>query len=214
MLRFILPFVLLYTLVDARENPFFPVSGMQDIPLTSNQTETIPPLKQATITLPSTARTIESVTVRYKNIDGSIAEKKLQLSNSIDWHLPLFISQSYCAQEVKQRSPKSKKAHKYKQIASFGFIKFYADGKTIKVITKDKLLRHFLLVKPHRIVCDFKNDIDIRSYEKQILKKSSVFKRIRIGAHDGYYRVVIELDGFYKYKFHKEAKKTYIFTLL
>jgi len=97
-------------------------------------------------------------------------------------------------------------------MASLPFISFYAEAKKLKVVTKDKLLRDFLLVKPHRIVCDFSRQIDIRSYVKSI-KKPFLFKKIRVGTHKGYYRVVIELDGYYQYKV-KKTSSGYIFTLL
>ena len=197
----------------SRENPFFPVDNSEDIPFTSNQTQHIPPLKRASMKLPSTARTVESIVVNYKNLDGSIATKKIELHNSIDWHLPLFISQNYGASPELPAVVKkvNKKTEVYKKIASLPFIKFYVAGKKLKIITNDKLLRHFLLVKPHRIVCDFKRETDIRSYVKNI-KKPFLFKKIRVGTHKGYYRVVIELDGYYQYNV-TTLHKGYFFTL-
>jgi len=193
----------------SRENPFFPVNSQESMPLTTNKKEIIPPLKQAAMKLPSTARVIESVTVSYKNLDGSIATKKIDLHNSIDWHLPLFISQTYTI-EKKQKSFQREK--RYKKVVSLKFITFYISGKNLKIETTDKMLRNFLLVKPHRIVCDFKGDTDIGSFIKK-LKEKSVFKKIHVGTHDGYYRVVVQLDGYYQYKITK-IKGGYIFTLL
>ena len=201
-------------LLFGRENPFFPVTSSQEIPLTSNQVQKLEPLKRATMTLPSTARTLESVTVEYKNLDGSIATKKIELGNAIDWHLPIFISQNYdSSPELPRISKKNKKNREvfYKKIASLPFISFYIAAKQLKVITKDKMLRNFLLVKPHRIVCDFGRQIDIKSYIKDI-NKPSLFRKIRVGTHRGYYRVVIELDGYYQYNV-KQLKTGYLFTL-
>ncbi len=195
-------------LLQARENPFFPVNSAQDIPYTSNQVDTLPRLKRATATLPSTARIIESVTVTYKNLDGSVANKKVLIQNRIDWHLPIFISQNY--NEVMTKVP-SKKVN-YKKIAALKFISFYVNKNELKIITKDKLLRNFLLVKPHRIVCDFRRQTDIGSFVKNGYKKS-LFTKIRIGTHKGYYRVVIELDGYYSYKLNHIAGG-YMITLL
>ncbi len=217
MLKFFLLFTLFLTpLLNARENPFFPVDSAQDIPVTTNQIQNIPPLKRVSIELPSTARVLESVTIKYKNLDGSIATKTTELEHSVDWHLPLFVSQNYCVQETKEAvksTTKTKKSVKkrYKEVLKLPFIRFEALGKKLRVTTKDKLLRHFLLVKPHRIVCDFQRDTDIRSYVKNAPKGSS-FKRIRIGTHKGYYRVVIELDGYYTYSVKKTAKG-YLFIL-
>jgi len=96
-------------------------------------------------------------------------------------------------------------------VASLSFIEFYNINKELKIVTKDEIIRDFLLVKPHRIVLDFKRDIDIRSYEKDILKSS--FTKVKIGNHKGYYRVVIELDGYYRYRL-KKIKEGYLFQLL
>ena len=218
MIRLFLALLFLPLLLAARENPFFPVDSTEDIPLTSNKIEKAPPLKRATLTFPTTARIIESVTVEYKNLDGSIATKKIQLHNAIDWHLPLFISQNYAQADedkkpsIHKKKRKTAKKTEYKKVASLPFITFYVNQKKLKVKTNDKLLRDFLLVKPHRIVCDFQRDTDIRSYIKDI-DKGTYFKKIRVGTHKGYYRVVIELDGHYQYKI-KKTTSAYIFTLL
>lgn len=203
----ILFLALLTTTLFSRENPFFPSSGNLDIPITSNQETNIPPLKRATITLPSTARVIEGVTIHYKTLDGAQHEKSIELENSIDWHLPLFVSQAYIteqstpAKKTKKLTVSSKKK-KFRKILSLNFISFYEKGNELKIVTKDKMLRDFLLVKPHRIVCDFKRDTDIRSFSKNA-PKNSRFTKVRIGTHKGYYRAVIELDGYYAYSIRK-----------
>ncbi len=207
---FFLVLLPLSTLI-ARENPFFPVGSTTTLPITTNQTQNIPPLKSVNLKFPSTARVIKKVTVEYKNLDGSLATKSLELEDSIDWHLPIFISQKHETSSKKLVATKKSIKHNYKKVASLSFISFYTDAKQLKVITKDKLLRNFLLVKPHRIVCDFKHQRDIGSYVKD-MHKSIPFKKIRIGTHDGYYRVVIELDGYYIYHV-KKIKNGYIFNL-
>ena len=210
MSRLIFLFSLFCVSLLARENPFFPSSGEADIPFTSNKEVTLDPLKRATITLPSTARTIESVTIKYKNLDGSISEVTEELGNSVDWHLPIFISQSYGG--VGSEPKKLKKSQKYTRVAGLKFIQLYENKSTLKIKTNDKLMRHFLLTKPHRIVCDFKRDISIRSYEKEI-SSNGVVTKVKLGNHKGYYRVVMELDGYYRYKL-KVSKGTYIFEFL
>lgn len=209
MIRFFTLTLFVVLTLDARENPFFPAKGEVDIPLTTNQKTTIPPLKQASLELPSTARTVESISIEYKNLDGSLAKKSISLGNSIDWHLPLFITQNYGNEGVSHKSLKEK----FHLLAKLKFISFYESTKRLKLITQDKMIRNFLLVKPHRIVCDFKRDIDIRSYQKNLEKKGSIVKRVRVGNHKGYYRVVIELDGFYRYETQRIAHG-YSFNLL
>lgn len=206
-------FVLLVMVIalNARENPFFPVDSLEDVPLTSNITKNIPPLERATIELPSTARVLKRVTIEYKNLDGSIAKKTLELSNAIDWHLPIFISQNIGSSPELPKKKKDGKP-KYKKLLSLPFISFYADGKFLQIRTSDPMERDFLLVKPHRIVCDFQGDREIGSFIKRV-KNAKLFKKIRIGTHSGYYRVVIELDGYYQYKL-KKIKGGYLFELL
>ncbi len=189
-----------FTSLIARENPFFPSVGEKEISLTSNQEMQLAPLKRATLTLPSTARAIEGVSIHYRKLDGSRETKSIDLDNSVDWRLPIFISQSYEESEPKNAiKEKIKKKPSYKKIASIKLASFWAHDKKLKIITKDTMIRNFLLVRPHRIVCDFKKDTDIKSYVKNI-SKDSRFTKIRIGNHDGYYRVVIELDGYYRYE--------------
>ena len=94
MIKIVVLIVLFFYTLQARENPFFFDSSLKQFPYTSNSDKNLPPLKRAAITLPSKARIIEKVTVSYKTLDGSVEEKSIILGNSIDWHLPIFISQS------------------------------------------------------------------------------------------------------------------------
>ncbi len=184
------------------------------MPITSNQQILKAPLKRASLSLPSTARTIESVTIRYKNLDGTRATKQLQLDNTIDWHLPIFISQTYTPiqKEFKHASIKTAQKQKnFQAIYKLPFIAFYQHGKKLKVVTSAPIIRDFLLVRPHRIVFDLKQDLEMRSFIKK-LPHNTIFTKIRIGNHKGYYRVVVELDGYYSYTLEKH-KNSYIFNL-
>ena len=207
MIKFLLFISVFIALLEARENPFFPSDGEKDMIYTSNKGVALPTLKRATIELPSYARVLKKVTIEYKNLDGSIEKKSIELDSAVDWHLPIFISQSYTAYSNKNRTTKKLK---YKKVATIKYASFYISGKSLKVITKDKAIRNFLLVEPHRIVVDFKRDASLKSLVKNI--KNSVFTKIRVGNHDGYYRAVIELDGYYRYKM-KKINNGYIFTL-
>ncbi len=209
MIKFLLVISILLLNLQARENPFFPSDGEEDIFITSNEVVSLPLLKRATVTLPSDARVIESVTINYKRLDGSQSFTTVNLENSIDWHLPVFISQSYNLVEKNSNKIVTKK-HSYKEIAKIKYAKFLSSNKTLKIITKDKLIRNFTLVKPHRVVLDFKRDSHMKSYEKN--SKNNIFKTIRVGNHSGYYRVVVELDGHYKSNVNK-LKNGYSITL-
>ena len=213
MIKLLVIYLVLISSLEARQNPFFPSKDETDISYSSNKVTVIEPLKRATISLPSTARTLQSITITYKNLDGSVVSKKELLGNSVDWHLPIFVSQNIGGNE-KATTPRNlpKKSTKFTKITSLPFLSIYTNKSNIKIVTKDKILRNFLLTKPHRIVCDFKRDISLRSYEKVPTTTSTVTK-VRFGNHKGYYRVVIELDGHYKYKL-STSKSGYIIKLL
>ena len=211
MIKVVLFMLLLFISLDARENPFFPSQGENDLEVTSNEDRSLPPLKRATISFPDQARVIQKVTVEYKNLDGSVQTKSIELQNSIDWHLPLFISQSYAdTSDNQNKQEKTLKKKKFTKIASIKYVDFYSYEKELKVITKDKIIRNFLLVEPHRIVLDFKRDTSFDSYIKN--SKNNIFQKIRVGNHAGYYRAVIELDGLYEYSM-KKISNGYIFIL-
>jgi len=235
--KLVLPFLLILSTLQARENPFFPLNNETDMSYTSNEDFNYPPFKQASIVLPSSARVIKKVTIEYEMLDASTQTKTIEINNEIDWHLPIFISQSYTnikhkneklesilkepvvtkthrkrriKRTVIRKKEKTLKKSNFKKIASFHKDIFLVKEKTIKLVTKNKIIRNFLLVKPHRIVLDLDADIKMKSFNKVFNK--SIFKSIRIGDHKGYYRVVIELDGLYTYS-TKKLKDGYSFTL-
>jgi hypothetical protein len=204
VLRFLLlPFVLI-SLAQSRGNPFFPTEGIKDLPVSSNQTKSFIPLQRIALNLPGSARIVKEVTVRYQNLDGSIDSKSILLDHSVDWHLPIFISQTFTANETDNPSTDETPEKKYKKIVDFGEAVFYHSGNRMKIITADKLIRHFMVIKPHRIVMDFKRVTDFRSKTKELPGKP--YKKIRMGNHNGYYRIVIELDGQYRYTLTHEKE--------
>lgn len=208
MIKVLFITALLFYTLNARENPFFPSAGEKDMPISSNENRNKEPLKRAAIALPAQARILQKVTIEYKNLDGTVENKSIELDNSVDWHLPVFVSQNY-SESQKTTQPEDTPAKKevkqkdstYKTIASVENLSFVSSGRSLKIVTTDEVLRNFLLVHPHRIVVDFKKNEDVKSYIKK--DSQNIFKEIRIGNHDGYYRVVVELDGYYRYDFKK-----------
>jgi hypothetical protein len=177
------------------------------MPVTSGSVERFVPLQRAAITLPDSARVVKQVEVTYQNLDGSIAKTQIDLDHSIDWHLPLFVSQSYSATRPESPAPAEPKPEptkaapvksSFSKVIDFGELAFWQSGKALKIVTKDPLVRHFMLVEPHRIVLDFKRDANFRS-KQHTIKGGNPYKNIRLGNHRGYYRAVIELDGQYRY---------------
>jgi len=181
----------------ARDNPFFPADPNAVEVTTSNRVESLAPFTKQNISLPNSARAIKAITITYQNLDGSISNETLDLNNKIDWHEPLLITQ-------KQAEPVSKSVEKKEKTINAKFIKFSQSGKTMKLITRDKLLRNFMLTNPHRIVMDFSRNTSFRP--KNFMINKAPYSKIRMGNHDKYYRVVIELDGQYQYKLQTSGK--------
>ncbi|MEA1893337.1 MAG: AMIN domain-containing protein [Campylobacterota bacterium] len=205
MFKILLIALFFISILQARENPFFPSKGEKDILYTTDQAELSPPLKRSSISLPSSARVIKKVIIEYENLDATLDRRAIELDNSVDWHLPIFISQNYSSTQGKSITTQSKK---YKKLGSIKHAGFYSSGKTLKISTKDKVIRNFLLVNPYRIVIDFKRDTNLKTYTKEL--PNNIFSRIRVGNHSGYYRVVVELDGQYRYAM-KKVSDGYLF---
>lgn len=199
---------LLLLTLNARENPFFPSGGEKDISISSNEDRSKEPLKKAAIALPAQARILQKVTIEYKNLDGTVENKSIELDNSVDWHLPIFVSQNNTetikatqSEDKHDKKEVKQKDSTYKTIASIKDLSLLSSGRSLKIVTTDEVLRNFLLVHPHRIVIDFKKSEEVKNYIKK--DSQDIFKEVRIGNHDGYYRVVVELDGHYRYDFKK-----------
>jgi len=203
MLRHLFALIILFDLSYARENPFFFAEGTKALPVSSNKTKSIEPLRRAAITLPASARVIKKVTIDYQNLDGSIAKKTISLDRSVDWHLPIFVSQTFTTDEKPEKKRHTLSGKEFSLIADMDVVRYYQSGNTLRIETADKLIRHFMVIKPHRIVMDFKREMELSTRSKKL--KGKPFTKIRMGNHDGYYRVVIELDGQYHYKIEAEA---------
>ncbi len=184
----------------ARDNPFFPSDPNEKQARTTNKVETLKPFTTQLISLPNSARAVKGIIVRYQNLDGSISDERLELNNAIDWHEPFVISQK---QNKGLSLSTAKQEHK-----SFGtkFITFLPLQMQLKINTKDRLLRHFMLASPQRIVIDFARDTSFKPKTFNI--DQAPYKKIRMGNHDKYYRAVIELDGQYRYKLQTSDKET------
>jgi len=162
--------------LNARENPFIPI-------ITNKNTNLIkqPMFSQSKAKLPSDARILKSVTFQYQTLTGSILTKTVMINKSIDWHSPFFISQK----KLKYNTKKVK----------ISFLTFYINKHKILINNQDKMIRHFILVKPFRFVVDFKANKSFLTYKKNI---NSFIKKIVVGNHNGFYRVVLYADGIYK----------------
>lgn len=174
--------------LSASENIFFPAQGNVNNNLVKKEYKNSSPLDKLSIKLPSSAKSIRKVTIEYQNADGSYDEYIVSSKNSINSAKPLYLSQN----EYRKGGSK-----KYKKLGSSKDLAFYASGQTLKIKSKSTILKTFALNKPFRLVLDFKRETPLANIMKWT--PSSVFKRIKVGNHKGYYRTVIELDKRYKY---------------
>ncbi len=206
MKKILLSLLALTSLTFARENPFFPSEGIKDLPISSNTPARRPQLGRTAITLPDSARILKNVTIKYQNLDGSLESKSIILDHNVDWHIPIFISQSYNS-DKKSKTLKKKSTLKSIQPIT-DFIDYSINGNTIELISDDKVIRDFILINPHRIAVDFKRDTHFKS--KNIPLTNKPFTMIKYGNHGSYYRVVIVLDGKYRCKLTKHSSKVVI----
>lgn len=198
---FLLLLLTLHT-VDGRENPFLPATQKDSYTLTDNNYTALQPLKRVAMSLPTSARIVKSMRIEYINLDGSMATKEIPINQSVDWHLPLFLSQSFKSQSSIKPVNRAKQpiamAKRTSMQTLSPFFSFTQQANRLTMFTTDPILRHFGLSQPNRIVIDFKRDANFRTLRREIASK--YFLKMQLGNHKGYYRCVIELDGLYGYR--------------
>lgn len=96
------------------------------------------------------------------------------------------------------------------QTIDYRHVLFEFTPSAIVIKTEDKLLKHFRMQNPPRIVMDFKSSADFRT------RKASLaiypFQMLRIGVHEDFYRVVVELAEVKRYT-ETPVPSGYIFEL-
>jgi len=173
-------FLFISTVLIARMNPFEPVVKPQNTIVISPKY-----FKEEKVVLPSDARVLKEVVFVYQSVSGDIKEKRVEINKRIDFHRPIYITHSA-------------KKFPLRELHFLNLFTMYIKDKTILIRTKDRLLRKFFLIKPFRIVLDFKRKADFLTIKKTL--KNSIVKKVVVGNHKGYYRVVIYFDTKYMYK--------------
>lgn len=186
--RIALLVILLAAIAVARENPFEPILDKESFPVSTNNPEELQPFERIDFKLSNTARSIRSIAIEYQNLDGSTGKVTKFINQSIDWHMPVIVTH--------KEAPKS--GDTFKHQSALKFASFATKGREIKIFTKSKLLRNFMLPKPHRVVLDFAKASHFLSKFYRNVKPP--FKEVRFGNHKNYYRIAIELDGQYEYQ--------------
>ncbi len=181
MKKVILLFIV--TFVFARINPFVPVIKPENRLIVKPDY-----FKKTKVLLPNDARILKKVIFVYQSVNGSIKQKEVIINKNIDFHKPIYIS----------HSPKK---FNLQELYFLNLFKMYIKNRKIFIQTKDKLIRSFFLIRPFRIVLDFKKNADFLTIKKYL--KNSFIKKVIVGNHSGYYRVVIYFDAKYMYKIKK-----------
>jgi hypothetical protein len=104
--------------------------------------------------------------------------------------------------KVKKIKRKKKKVQKQKTIYKNYFLKITTDKKSIKIYTKDCLLKKSVFKNPKRVVLDFKR---VQHFKTKTVKiYNSHIKAVKVGSHNCTYRITIKEDK----KTNLRVKKT------
>jgi hypothetical protein len=181
----------------ARDNPFQVVVSSKNIGKATNIKSNIKSLKIQKFKLPSATRVIKKVKFEVLNVDGSMKELSYDIDKKVDWHNDIILSNSKI-----QIEPKPKKTEP-KLIKIFKFLSILINEKQLLIKTKDNMIRELFFAKPYKIAIDFQRNVAF--YTKIVRLKDLSFKSIVVGNHGNFYRVVLELDGEYRYKIKKNS---------
>ena len=238
----------------SRENPFMPTGELNTSVVTTNVIETLSPFEKQHIKFPSDTKDFISITLKYKNLDGSVKEKVIDINKSVDWQDELILmkmaapsvvvkpdvsvtkdepkiamkpikSDSNTTSQITQEMPQEGNLTKQEPLKDvvivpvetgerkepFKSIKFKKavfefDLMQIKILTSDVKIRDFMVDKDRKIVIDFKSSSNF--YTKTFKLDCGAFKSMVFGAHDKFYRAVVNLDGKYKYDIGSAAPPT------
>ncbi|RUT49791.1 hypothetical protein BWK67_05470 [Campylobacter fetus] len=224
MMKQILILLVFISFLNGRDNPFVPTDINSTDLISTNMKDSAPPFETQIIKFPSDARELTSIVFYYKSIDGSIKQKVVDINGSFDWHdefvLKNQITPNKTASKILDVSVTTVKADNnsnkndkpstkisnlvpkieppLKSLSFNDMVKFDIYAMKINIFTADPKIRDFVISKPDKIVIDFKRkNADFNT--KTIKVDKGAVKKLTFGAHDGYYRVVISLDGNYHY---------------
>jgi len=175
MKKYLIIFLILTLSLSARENPFEPVK--QEF----NQIKIPPKTEPAPVQIK-----VEEQIPIVKTIPIIKPEPKVEI--------PITPIQK------KHKSHKKPKTPEFIYNGEFAKISLHKNA--IKIVTKDKMLKHFKLKSPNRIVIDFERFDTIKPFSKTI--DALRIKGLRVGHHDYFYRVSFKLNKSHKYKISKK----------
>lgn len=181
----------------ARDNPFKPVVSNTSMGKATNIDNSYNSLKIEKFKLPSSSRVIKKVKFEILNVDGSISESSFAVDKKVDWHRDIILSNMPIVTDNKPKKIEPK------LLKPFKFLSILIDKNKLLLKTKDSMIRELFFAKPYKIAVDLKRNVSF--YTKIIALKNLPFKKIVIGNHGKFYRVVMQLDGKYRYKIKKNS---------
>jgi len=195
--KIILVLVFLSLALFARDNPFKPVVSSSLLGKATNISTKYKSLKVEKFKLPSSSRVVKKIKFEILNVDGSIREVTFDINKKIDWHRDMIVSNI----PIKFQNKTQKIEPKI--LKPFKFLTILIDKNRLLLKTKDTLIRQLFFSKPYKIAIDFKRQVSF--YTKIIKLKKLPFVKVVIGNHGKFYRVVLNLDGQYRYKIKKNS---------
>ncbi len=204
MIKTVLIASLLSSLCGARENPFFATSADPSNTVTSQQNPYKPPLTSMTYNFPKSARVFKEATFTFQNLDGSIETRTIEIDHSIDWRLPLVLSQSSTKNsEATTTVTKANTLLPTCPTSKLDFISFNSSKNNLVVQTKDSMIRSFTLSDPSSVIIDFSHDKLFNATQMKF--NTSSFVSAKVTNHGKFARVTIVLDGNHECKVLKEV---------
>ncbi len=197
MKKIIVVFIFLGLVLLARDNPFKPVVSSKSLGKATNIVSTYKSLKVAKFKLPSSSRVLKKIKFEILNVDGSMSEVSFDVNKKVDWHKEIILSNIPIKFNTKPKKIEPK------LLKPFKFLTILIDKNKLLLKTKDSIIRELFFSKPYKIAIDLKRDV---SFYTKIIKLSKLpFAKIIIGNHGKFYRVVLALDGKYRYKIKKNS---------
>ena len=198
--------------LSGNDNPFAPPQNIDD-------TAVLDDFEKKDVVFNSDARLLKSISLTYITLDGSEKTLNLDINQSIDWHHSYAFIKTKSPQTTALLDVSVTTPEQFNLSGELNssvnveipndngkleeFISFASYKNKMKLIVQDEIIGNFVVGNPSKIILDFKKQTSFKT-KTQRLKLGTPFKRLDLGSHKGYYRLVIYLDGKYNYKIDKD----------
>ncbi len=208
--RFFLSLMLLLFSVEAtaRENPFAPADSGWHEPLTAPAP--VPDFEERLIPIirAATCEAAKPPAPKPVPVKAWSPPQKMEQGKQ-----PAIVTHTPLPQPVRKAVKKKKKRHRapFRTIYHDDNLQIMVKGASIKILTGDRLMKHFQLFSPQRLVLDFGDDFVIYpSIDKKV--HTPYLKALKIGTHPCFYRVTFVLKKGKRYRVRR-LRNGYLITL-